>query len=118
MNFVRDFAVELRGTDLSSVSGAAIAQDCPKACNLLYPELRYTLDARDNFIEPTQGYYGSVGLQQALKLNATSFSYFRINPGCAPLLQVRRARPARRVRRSLHRDGQRGESVHAAVLPV
>jgi translocation and assembly module TamA len=80
MNFVRYFAVELRGTDLSSVSGAVIAQDCGKACNLLYPELRYTIDLRDNFIEPTQGFYGSVGLQQALKLNSSSFSYFRINP--------------------------------------
>jgi len=80
MNFVRYFEVELRGTDLSSVSGAAIAQDCPKACNLLYPELRYTFDARDNLIEPTEGFYGSVSFQQALKLNSTSFSYFRINP--------------------------------------
>ncbi len=80
LNFIRYYQVELRGTDLSTVSGAAIAQDCPTACNLLYPELRYTYDGRDNIIEPTQGFYFSSSFQQALKLTDSSFSYFRFNP--------------------------------------
>jgi translocation and assembly module TamA len=78
LNFVRYFKVDLRGTDLQTVTGAAILRDCPKACTLTYPELRYTYDGRDNLIEPSQGFYGSVSLQQTLKPG--SFSYFRINP--------------------------------------
>lgn len=78
LNFVRYFSVDLRGTDLPTVTNAAILRDCPTACTLTYPELRYTYDGRDNVIEPTQGFYGSVGFQQTLKPG--SFSYFRINP--------------------------------------
>ncbi len=78
LNFVRYFNVQLRGTDLQTVAAAPILRDCPTACTLTYPELRYTYDGRDNVIEPTQGFYGSVGFQQTLKPG--SFSYFRINP--------------------------------------
>jgi outer membrane translocation and assembly module TamA len=89
LNFVRYFHVDLRGANLSTVlqTGASgIVNDCPKACTLTYPELRYSYDGRDNVIEPTQGFFGSVGFQQTLKPG--SFSYFRINPdvrGYAPI---------------------------------
>ena len=91
LNFVRYFQVDLRGTDLSRIlqiggSGAGIVNDCPVSCTLTYPELRYTYDGRDNVIEPTNGFFGTVGLQQTLKPG--SFSYFRINPdlrGYAPI---------------------------------
>ncbi|HYY52966.1 MAG TPA: POTRA domain-containing protein [Myxococcales bacterium] len=80
LNFVRDFHVDLRGTDLSKLAqtNSQFVADCPRACTLTYPELRYSYDGRDNVIEPTQGFFGSVSLQQTLKPG--SFSYFRINP--------------------------------------
>ena len=81
INFVRYFNVDLRGTELLDVlqaGGAGIVRDCPRACTLTYPELRYTYDGRDNIIEPSQGFFASAGLQQTLKPG--SFSYFRINP--------------------------------------
>jgi len=81
LNFVRYFNVDLHGaefTDVLESTGAGIVRECPKACTLTYPELRYTYDGRDNIIEPTQGFFGSVGLQQTLEPG--SFSYFRINP--------------------------------------
>ena len=68
-------------------------QECIEGCTLTYPELRYTFDGRDNAIEPTQGVFLSVGLQQTINPLSPSggsqnFSYFRINPevrGYAPL---------------------------------
>jgi translocation and assembly module TamA len=81
LNFVRYFAVDLRGTEVSDViqqPGLGIVGDCGKACTLTYPELRYSYDGRDNVIEPTQGFYASVGLQQTLRPG--SFYYFRMNP--------------------------------------
>jgi translocation and assembly module TamA len=91
LNFVRYFKVDLRGTELSRVlqvggPGAGIVNDCPVSCTLTYPEVRYTYDGRDNVIEPTNGFFGTIGLQQTLKPG--SFSYSRINPdirGYAPL---------------------------------
>jgi translocation and assembly module TamA len=81
LNFVRNFSVDLRGANLSKIiqaGGSPLVADCPIACTLTYPELRYTYDARDNLIEPRQGFFGSVSFQQTLKPG--SFSYFRINP--------------------------------------
>jgi translocation and assembly module TamA len=60
------------------VAGAGLFTDCPTACTLTYPELRYTYDARDNAIEPTQGFFASARIQQTLKPG--SFSYFRMEP--------------------------------------
>ena len=87
LNFIRYFNVNLHGTDVSQV--VQFQRDCPFACTLTYPELRYTYDGRDNVIEPTQGFFGSVGFQQTLKPG--SFSYFRVNPevrAYAPLFRV------------------------------
>lgn len=83
LNFVRYFLVNLRGTELLSVinrsgTSSGVLQDCPIACTLTYPEIRYTYDGRDNAIEPTRGFYATLSLQQTLKPG--SFSYFRINP--------------------------------------
>ncbi len=84
LNYVRYFDVSVQGTQgLSNligvtVGGAGIYQQCGTGCTLTYPELRYTYDARDNVLEPTQGYVLSLGLQQTLKPG--TFSYFRINP--------------------------------------
>jgi translocation and assembly module TamA len=82
LNLVRYFMVDLH-TDLFNVvstagSGAAFLNDCPNACTLTYPELRYTYDGRDNAIETTGGFYATVSLQQTLKPG--SFEYFRMNP--------------------------------------
>ena len=88
LNYVRYFGVSVQGTgnvDPNSTS-ASILRECYLGCTLTYPELRYAYDGRDNFIEPTQGFYLSVGLQQTLKPG--SFSYFRFNPelrGYAPV---------------------------------
>jgi len=81
LNFIRYFNVDLRGTELAKVLQAGVpgvVGDCPIACTLTYPELRYTYDGRDNVIEPSQGFFTSIGLQQTLRPG--SFSYFRINP--------------------------------------
>src|SRR5205807_10673288 len=78
---VRNFSGDVRGVNIEQIiqaGGSPLVADCPVACTLTYPELRYSYDARDNVIEPTQGFFGSVGLQQTLKPG--SFSYFRINP--------------------------------------
>jgi outer membrane protein assembly factor BamA len=86
LNFVYTFNVNLRGADLGNIlarSGpsSGILQDCPRTCKLTYPEIRYTFDGRDSAIEPTQGIYTSVSLQQTVKLASLStFSYFRLNP--------------------------------------
>lgn len=82
LNFVRYFDARL-GIGLDQLlaragQSAGILQDCPTACTLTYPELRYTYDGRDNAIEPLEGFYGTIGLQQTLKPG--SFSYFRIEP--------------------------------------
>jgi len=53
--------VDVRG-DTTGVPG--IVNDCPISCTLTYPELRYSYDGRDNAIEPTNGFFGTIGLQQ------------------------------------------------------
>ncbi|MGZ6143564.1 MAG: BamA/OMP85 family outer membrane protein [Myxococcales bacterium] len=83
LNFVRYFNVALQGADVAQVIGqvgasGGILNECPTACTLTYPEIRYTYDGRDNAIEPSQGFYFTIGLQQTLKPG--SFSYFRVNP--------------------------------------
>jgi translocation and assembly module TamA len=83
INFVRYFGVSLEGADLAfrlahGGAGAGITLDCPSACTLTYPEIRYTYDGRDNAIEPTQGFYFTTSVAQTLKPG--SFSYFRIAP--------------------------------------
>jgi translocation and assembly module TamA len=88
LNFVYyfDSALALQGT-LSNVSdllirggsgAAAIISNCLPSCTLLYPELRYTFDLRDNVVEPHQGVYFTISLQQTLKPG--SFTYFRVEP--------------------------------------
>jgi len=93
LNFIRYFNVKLQGLqgqqNLVNVSpSAGIVQQCTKGCTLTYPELRYVFDGRDNVIEPTQGFYASIDLQQTLRPG--SFSYFRISP------EVRAYAPATR----------------------
>lgn len=80
LNFVRYFLVDLPPLGLigQSVAGAGIVDQCRPSCTLTYPELRYTYDGRDNAIEPTQGFYATLSLQQTLKPG--KFSYFRLNP--------------------------------------
>jgi translocation and assembly module TamA len=82
LNAVRYFDVDLH-TDIfnaitTSGTGAAFLNDCPHSCTVIYPELRYTFDARDSAIEPTTGFYGTVSLAQAVKPG--TFQYFRMNP--------------------------------------
>jgi outer membrane protein assembly complex protein YaeT len=83
MNLVRYFNVNLQGTDLFKVvttsgTSAAIFQDCPVSCLITYPEIRYTLDLRDNALETTSGFYGTIAVAQTVKPG--SFQYFRITP--------------------------------------
>ncbi|MGE5049879.1 MAG: outer membrane protein assembly factor [Deltaproteobacteria bacterium] len=82
LNYVRYFSVAVQGTQglgrLVNLAGAGIAQECRDGCMLTYPEVRYAYDARDNIIEPTQGFFITMGLQQTVKPG--NFSYFRINP--------------------------------------
>jgi translocation and assembly module TamA len=86
LNFVRYFQGNVQGTgDLATSPNPGVLQ-CIPSCTLTYPEIRYGFDGRDNVIEPTQGVFISIGLQQTLKPG--SFSYFRINPdvrGYAPM---------------------------------
>ena len=82
LNFVRYFFIQIH-TGLSQVLSQAggkvgILHDCPDACTLTYPELRYTYDARDNVIETLEGFYATLDLQQTLKPG--SFTYFRVEP--------------------------------------
>ena len=82
LNFVRYFSVAVQGLtgydQLNLAPNTQIFRDCGTGCTLTYPELRYNYDGRDNLIEPTQGFFGAIGLQQTLRPG--SFSYFRINP--------------------------------------
>lgn len=83
LNYVRYFSVTVQGTQglgrLVNLAGAGIAQEeCRGGCTLTYPELRYAYDGRDNIIEPTQGFFTTIGLQQTVKPG--NFSYFRLNP--------------------------------------
>ena len=80
LNFVHYFLVDLYNADLSKVlgsGGSGFVNDCGSNCTLIYPEIRYSYDGRDNAIEPTQGFYFTASLQQTLP---ASFTYFRINP--------------------------------------
>src|SRR2546428_1897735 len=86
LNFVRYFKVDVRE---DTTCAPAIVNDCPISCTLTYPKLRYSYDGRDNAIEPTNGSFATIGLQQTLKPG--TFSYFRINPdlrGYAPLGRI------------------------------
>ena len=80
LNFVQYFHVSVNGTgniDPNSPQ-ASILRECTQGCLLTYPELRYAYDGRDNLIEPTQGFYFSVGFQQTVPPG--DFNYFRVNP--------------------------------------
>ncbi|MFL5311904.1 MAG: outer membrane protein assembly factor [Myxococcales bacterium] len=92
LNFVRYFDALLNGVDLTqllTLAGQAQGNlvGCNKACTLTYPELRYTYDSRDNVLEPTTGFLGTVSLQQTLKPG--SFSYFRLEPEVRAYFPVR-----------------------------
>jgi len=84
LNYVNYFSVAVQGTQglgqliNTNAAGVAIGQQCSGGCTLTYPELRYSYDGRDNVIEPTQGFFTTIGLQQTVKPG--TFSYFRINP--------------------------------------
>jgi translocation and assembly module TamA len=85
LNFVRYFNASLNGIDLTQLVlqggqglGVLANNNCIPSCTLTYPELRYTYDSRDNVLEPTTGFFGTVSLQQTLKPG--SFSYFRVEP--------------------------------------
>jgi translocation and assembly module TamA len=96
LNFVYyfDSALALQG-NLSNLSdllirggggAAAFISNCLPSCTLFYPEIRYTFDLRDNIVEPRQGVYFTISLQQTLKPG--SFTYFRVEPelrGYVPL---------------------------------
>jgi translocation and assembly module TamA len=84
LNYVNYFSVAVQGTqglgqliNLNS-AGVGIGQQCSGGCTLTYPELRYSYDGRDNVIEPTQGFFTTISLQQTLEPG--TFKYFRINP--------------------------------------
>lgn len=83
LNFVRYFNAALTGADFATLvqqagqSGGTL-QNCIPYCTLTYPELRYTFDSRDNLLEPTQGFFGTVSFQQTLQPG--SFRYFRVEP--------------------------------------
>jgi translocation and assembly module TamA len=88
LNFVRYFNAGLNGVDLPTLVQQNLGglQGCIPSCTLTYPELRYTYDSRDNVLEPTYGFFGTVSFQQTLKPG--SFSYFRLEPeirGYVPL---------------------------------
>jgi len=83
LNFVRYFDAGLNGIDFTTLvqqGGQSIGNltKCIPSCTLTYPELRYTYDSRDNALEPTSGFFGTLSLQQTLKPG--SFSYFRLEP--------------------------------------
>jgi translocation and assembly module TamA len=87
LNFVRYFDVNVPASALQqglTVGGTVVAapsllrDSCEAACLLVYPELRYTFDQRDNVLEPTRGFFISVDFQQALKPG--NFTYFRFEP--------------------------------------
>jgi translocation and assembly module TamA len=82
LNFVRYFDAGLSGIDFATLvaqgGGISNLTKCIPSCTLTYPELRYTYDSRDNVLEPTSGFLGTVSLQQTLKPG--SFSYFRVEP--------------------------------------
>ena len=80
LNFVRYFNAGLNGVDLPTLvqQNLGALQGCIPSCTLTYPELRYTYDSRDNVLEPTYGFFGTVSFQQTLKPG--SFTYFRFEP--------------------------------------
>jgi translocation and assembly module TamA len=83
LNFIRYFNANLNGIDLVTLAQQAggappLLPSCIPSCTLTYPELRYTYDSRDNVLEPTYGFFGTLGLQQTLKPG--SFTYFRLEP--------------------------------------
>lgn len=59
-------------------AAAALIANCLPTCTLLYPELRYTFDLRDNAVEPRRGFYFTISLQQTLRPG--TFTYFRAEP--------------------------------------
>jgi translocation and assembly module TamA len=92
LNFVYYFNGDLSGVDLDTLvkqSGqtGGLAAQCISACTLTYPELRYTYDSRDNILEPTLGFFGTVSFQQTLLTD--SFRYFRVEPEMRAYFPVR-----------------------------
>ncbi|HZX96745.1 MAG TPA: POTRA domain-containing protein [Myxococcales bacterium] len=85
MNFVYNFNVKVADADQLVQGGGGFQNQCLGGCVLLYPELRYAYDGRDNAIEPTQGFFTTIGLQQSIPLpnfgkTQSTFDYFRFNP--------------------------------------
>ncbi len=81
LNFIRYFAATLDldlGTLLTNQgTSAALLSSCVPACTLTYPELRYTLDLRDDIVEPRTGLFATASIAQTLKPG--SFSYLRLD---------------------------------------
>ena len=85
LNLIRYFDGRLNGVDLPTLVqqggqslGILADKNCIPTCTLTYPELRYTYDSRDNVLEPTYGFFGTLAMQQAIKPGP--FRYFRIEP--------------------------------------
>jgi translocation and assembly module TamA len=83
LNYVRYFLIDLGVSKLDELinrggPSAGLFAECQTACTLTYPELRYSYDGRDNAIEPSSGFFASVGIQQTVQPG--SFSYFRFDP--------------------------------------
>ena len=82
LNFVHYFGATLDldlGTLLNNNgTGAALLSNCVPSCTLTYPELRWTLDLRDDLIEPTKGFYATASISHTLKPG--SFNYLRFAP--------------------------------------
>jgi len=93
LNFVRYFAAALDldlGTLLRNTgSSAALLSNCVPSCTLTYPELRWTLDLRDDLVEPKRGFFATAAVSQTLKPG--SFHYLRVAPevrGYLPLADL------------------------------
>jgi translocation and assembly module TamA len=84
LNFVRyfDSTLDVDLQTLLNTGGQSLGiltnQNCIPTCTLSYAELRYTYDSRDNVLEPTEGFFSTLDLQQTIKPG--SFTYFRLEP--------------------------------------
>jgi translocation and assembly module TamA len=58
--------------------GVLFSNNCLPSCTLTYPQLRYTYDSRDNVLEPTDGFFATLDLQQTARPG--NFDYFRVEP--------------------------------------
>ena len=93
LNFVHYFNATLNGIDLTQLlafgvpnAGFIGLSKCVPSCTLTYPEVRYTYDSRDNVLEPTSGFFGTLALQQTVRPG--QFSYFRMEPEVRGYLPV------------------------------